>query len=416
MKVKKLELKNFRGIHEMTLDFSDHVNVLVGMNGAGKTSILDAVAIMLSHLTAKICSANGRGRQFVDNDIRNNESETTNKISVTYDNENTEWEVTKTRKGRKQQSITNLSEIKNIVEKVHQKIEKNVQESVPPIVFYSVDRAVVDVPLRIKNHTFDQVSAYDQALAGKRNNFRCFFEWFRDREDLENEETRRAGIPYIDFQLRAVRDALEKLMPDFDNWQVRRSPLRMIVEKDGKEFRIEQLSDGEKHLLAIVGDLARRLAVANPLMFWPLEGSGIVLIDEIDLHLHPEWQQMVIPQLHEAFPNCQFIVSTHSPQVINHVKPGNIFLLEQTEEGLECSKHDEYYGKDVDIILEDIMGLDSTIPQEINEKLQDLFEKIERNELDEANKLLEELHDKLGADSRLDRANILIKYKKANNE
>lgn len=100
----------------------------------------------------------------------------------------------------------------------------------------------------------------------------------------------------------------------------------MEIEKDGQLLTVNQLSDGEKCLIAMVSDLARRMAIANPTGD-PLQGEGIILIDEIDLHLHPKWQRMIVPKLLEVFPNCQFIISTHSPHVLTHIQPENIFLL-----------------------------------------------------------------------------------------
>lgn len=145
---------------------------------------------------------------------------------------------------------------------------------------------------------------------------------------MENEE-RRDNSAYRDRQLEAVRQAIASLLPGFSSLQVRQSPLRMTISKDSEDLVITQLSDGEKCLMAMVGDIARRLAIANPNRDDPLQGSGIILIDEIELHLHPGWQQRVIPSLTKTFPNCQFIVTTHSPQVVSHVKSEGIYLLEK---------------------------------------------------------------------------------------
>ncbi|WP_052507359.1 AAA family ATPase [Desulfonatronovibrio magnus] len=156
-------------------------------------------------------------------------------------------------------------------------------------------------------------------------------------------------------------------MPELTDLAVRRNPLRMEVKKNGQALIVNQLSDGEKCLMAMVGDLARRMAIANPNLDDPLHGKGVVLIDEIDLHLHPKWQRLIVPRLTEAFPNCQFVISTHSPHVLTHVKPENIFLLSLDKEGMSAQKPAESYGKNVDRILEDIMGLETTRPCIINE-------------------------------------------------
>jgi predicted ATP-binding protein involved in virulence len=109
-----------------------------------------------------------------------------------------------------------------------------------------------------------------------------------------------------------------------------------VIKKDGKELLVGHLSDGEKCMLAMIGDLARRLAIANPTMDEPLKGEGIVLIDEIELHLHPTWQKMILSKLCKVFPNCQFIVSTHSPVVLSELQNGKIYELSKQEDFLEA--------------------------------------------------------------------------------
>ena len=87
-------------------------------------------------------------------------------------------------------------------------------------------------------------------------------------------------------------------------------------------------------MLALAADLARRMIQGNPHLDNPLESQAIVLIDEVDLHLHPSWQQRVLPDLIRTFPNAQFIVSTHSPQVLTTVKPEHIAELYREGNGI----------------------------------------------------------------------------------
>lgn len=216
---------------------------------------------------------------------------------------------------------------------------------------------------------------------------------------------------FPDPQLEAVQTALSRFLPEFSNLIVRRQPLRMEIEKNGKPFTVNQLSDGEKCLIALIGDLARRLAILNPASTNPLEGTGIVLIDEIDLHLHPKWQRMVVPKLLDVFPNCQFIISTHSPSVITHVQRESLFLLKQTDSGIAAEKPDESYGKTVDRILEDLMGLETTRPNEVESDLDTIFRAINAGKLEEARNLISSLKEKIGTDPELVKAEVLIKRK-----
>lgn len=130
--------------------------------------------------------------------------------------------------------------------------------------------------MRIRSkHDFDLFSAFDESLTSG-SIFWTFFEWFREREDLENENCRYGEGQFPDPQLEAVRYALTEFMPEFSDLTIRRSPLRMEVKKNGERLTVNELSDGEKCLMALVGDLARRMALANPVTNKPLEGKGII--------------------------------------------------------------------------------------------------------------------------------------------
>jgi len=185
----------------------------------------------------------------------------------------------------------------------------------------------------------------------------------------------------------------------------------MLIDKSDIEFNLNQLSDGEKNLITLIGDIARRLAIANPESDNPLEGSGVIMIDEVDLHLHPKWQQLMIPQLQTIFPNCQFIVSTHSPQVLNNVQPQNIILLNNKDNELTYSFAIESYGKNSDRILEDLLGVDAR-PSNIKNDIEKLYRYIDEEKIDEAKRIYKDLSNKIvGGDPELAKANVLIKRK-----
>ena len=215
-------------------------------------------------------------------------------------------------------------------------------------------------------------------------------------------------------EIHIVRNAIEQFIPEYTNLRIKRIPRpHMLIDKKDETYDLDQLSDGEKNLIALIGDIARRLTLGNPRINNPLEGDGIILIDEIDLHLHPSWQRLVIPKLLEVFPNCQFFISTHSPQVLSHVKPKNIFLLEQDKEGLTYRNADETYGMSLDRVVELVMG-DESRPKIVSNNLDKLFELIERNKLNEAKKLIKELIEDMRTDPEIMRAEMLIRKKEMN--
>ena len=197
-------------------------------------------------------------------------------------------------------------------------------------------------------------------------------------------------------------------MSGFTDLQVKRSRMEMTLKKQGQELVVNQLSDGEKNLLAMVGDLARRLAIANPDPTKnALEGEGIILIDEIEVHLHPKWQRDIIPRLTSTFPNCQFIVTTHSPQVLSNVKKENVFIVED----FQVYPADAYtFGRDSNSILSELMGVPER-PVQIKNQLKKCLYKIDDGNIEEAKVLLHELSDLIGHDdSEIVKANTLIDF------
>lgn len=421
MYIKNLTLHNFRGALHLERALDPQLNIFVGLNGAGKSTILDGCTIALSWLANRIRQESGSGRKITDADVNNQQSLANVVINVAYEEQTFCWNLVKQRNGKRKGMVTtSLKEVMQLVELIHRQIETpHSSHGIPLMVYYPVDRAVKDIPLRVRNkpryHLFD---AYQEALTGGAS-FRTFFSWFREREDLENEALRtqvKSGDEqtsgYPDPQLEAVRLALQAFMPDFKEITIRRKPLRMEVLKKDQTLTVNQLSDGEKCLMAMIGDLARRLAIANPGLDNPLTGKGIVMIDEIDLHLHPAWQRMVVPNLRSVFPNCQFLISTHSPHVITHVEPQTRHLLTwDAQKGLAITDAHESYGKTAQRVLEDLMGLDTTRPTSVQNELDRVYDAISSGALEQAKQQIGTIRLRIGADPELERAHMLIRRK-----
>jgi predicted ATP-binding protein involved in virulence len=421
MKIKSIKLINYRCVVSLNIDFHRQLNVFIGVNGAGKSTILDSLAIMLSWLVNRLKNTNASGRKISETEINNGQGTAIIEITgATEDSQEITWKIVKTRTGYSHAvKGSNFSQLNEYTQQIQRQItEHQGQINLPLFVYYSVNRAVLDIPLKIKTkHQFDSLSAYENALTSGAD-FRTFFEWFREREDLENEnrkyreaEIKPEGFCFPDPQLEAVRETIERFLPDFTNLSVRRNPLRMEVTKKDKIVTVNQLSDGEKCLIAMLGDLALRMAIANPQNPDPLTGNGVIIIDEIDLHLHPQWQRFVVPKLLEVFPNCQFFISTHSPNIITHVQPESLHFMEQTEMGIKFHPVQESYGKNVDRILEDLMGLETTRPKEIAEALKDIYEQISHNQLEAAKNKINDLRAKIQDDPELIKAEVIIRRK-----
>lgn len=443
MEIKSFRLVNVGRFSDLevalapTEKHTSKVTVLVGNNGAGKTTLLKSVATSLSWLVARVRTPKGAGIRIDEDTIQNGTATSSIRIDA-YDDQIIDslicgpdfyWEIAGTLKGRKATSSTVLGELSILAEGYRSLLTAKSDASLPLLAFYPVERSVIEIPLKVHaRHTFDQLDGYDNAL-GRGVDFRRFFEWFREREDSENEtgistallnelsQKIAPGTPVWellakehassrDRQLTAVRTAIEAFMPGFTKLRVKRKPrLHMAIDKDGKTLNVSQLSQGEKSMMALVGDIARRLAMMNPALENPLHGNGIVLIDEVDLHLHPKWQRSLIAQLTATFPNCQFLLTTHSPLVISDSKDVLVYVMDDGE----LREQDSLYGLDANQVLSSVMDTDIR-----NEAVQNCLDEMQhfviRGELDEARTLYGVLADQLPADHiELARASLLIR-------
>jgi predicted ATP-binding protein involved in virulence len=393
MKIRTLTLKNFRGIEELSLPFEPGLTVIAAVNGGGKTTIVDALAMLLSWLTARTKRDSGKGRYIKEVEIKNGAKYSLLSVQTSSG----EWLIAKTRVGKGGISMSNFTALQDIVRHFRHQLET--EYSLPVFTCYPVDRAVQDndLPQRIRiKHEFDPLSVYDNLLSSGAN-FRLFFEWFREREDIENENLRTNGIlqnvdtlEFLDPQLQAVRSALEKFLPEYHDFRIKRQPLRMVVTKGDQELRIDSLSVGETCFIALIGDIARRLSIANPRKQNPLEGEGVILIDEIDLHLHPAWQRRAVTNLTKVFPNVQFVVTTHSPQILSEVAPESIRLLYQEDNLIKFTIPKQSFGLNSAQILRELMddpGINSTVPKRIEE----IAAKIDHDEFGAARELIRKL-------------------------
>lgn len=261
----------------------------------------------------------------------------------------------------------------------------------PLMAFYGVRRAGIDIPLRIRNkHDFDALAGYENAFEGG-SEFRSFFDWFRQHENWENEE-RLDDASYRDASLEAVRTAWERMLPEFSNFRIRRKKGQALTAvKDGVVLSMDQLSDGERCFLALVGDIARRLSLLQMSAQGAgeiLNGQGIVLIDELDLHLHPLWQRRAIKGLPKVFPNLQFIITTHSPQVLSEVPAERLIPLEQ-ENTVNVG-----YGFSSADILELSMGSDIW-PEEIRAYIVKVYDQLDKGNAKKAQAILDKMQKSL---------------------
>jgi predicted ATP-binding protein involved in virulence len=346
MIIKELSLKDYRIFEKVDFSFSEKVTVLAGVNGRGKSSVLDAIALLLSRLLPQMSPAKGGHLQLRESDIRYKKFECQLEATLNLAG----YPVTFT--GRRKQGAT--PKFPPLLPQVRKEIKdrygfSDMARGNPPVaVYYTTDRAICKMPRKLSYPKSDfpngMAFAYMGALSRRVVDYKDFMTRFRNIITL-TEENKRAvlgveapedvyGMPPLNNlyylggnAIRAIQRAVSAFLDAFHDLDVREDPLRLVIQKGEETFDLAQLSDGERSVIAMVIDLCKRLALLNPNLPNPLEGKGIVLIDEIELHLHPKWQREIIEMFRTTFPNIQFIMTTHSPFVIQSVRSDAELLL-----------------------------------------------------------------------------------------
>lgn len=365
MKLEQLHLKNFRCFEELSLSFGRRLTVIIADNGAGKTAVLDAIAIGFGRYLTKLPGVKGIAIKDTDLRVVNGERRTPFTMlcleANTIDQKNIVWSM-----GRKRDGSVTASDIKKgLSDHLLTCLIKGTKEIdelalglanadaeqqpyfLPVIAYYGTNRSIREEVQRRRGFkkNFSRFDALSGALESDAR-FRSAFEWFNAMEDAERREQKeRRDFDYKDPDLEVVRNAIERALPNFKNPRTEIRPLRFVIDYvnpngQARTLRVSQLSDGYRIVLGVVMDLARRMTEANSRGLpqdlqgiKPLDLPAIALIDELDLHLHPRWQQRIVTDLMQTFTNTQFIVTTHSPQVLSTVKRENVRVISIDSEG-----------------------------------------------------------------------------------
>lgn len=364
MRLDRVEIQDFRPIHRLELDLHPRMNVLVGANAAGKTSVLEAVAFTTNYLLQKDGLLES-DHHFSASDLRRHAGGRAEALEVRLgDPRRSEpWSLVF--------HPERLSAYNDGVSAGHIDAAMVADDQPLPLaIYYGTDRVVsrnTDFSAAISERENKRTDAWSDAV-NSHLTFAAFNDWFVATSIAESlEHSRRRSFDFELPALKAVRDAVRKMIPGCQNLRLAGTPPRIqaaMAQPEGgvQDVDFTEMSDGYRTLLAVVADIARRMAIANPHL--GLRSEALVMIDEVDLHLHPKWQQIVLTSLLAAFPNAQFLVTTHAPQVIATVEPEHLIGLVRTEDGLEATRPTSSYGALPDRVLEDIMGVPSARPPE----------------------------------------------------
>ena len=395
MRLKTVTLNNFRCFESLTLELHPRLTVIVGENGAGKTALLDGIASGLTPVLTHLSSANQRlsGRGIKDTDFRLQSTPagrgkvqwgTADFAQITTETfEGLGWDYWRPSggsKGVKPAQTRGETALKEYLNNITASYKTDTPAPTPVFAYYGASRGHIEVPERLRSakHNYEYPTAALVDCFNPRSDFREMLAWFDLEESSELRENKSAtDETYAPFpSLEAVRATVVSILGNAYRNPQFNARHKFVLERasDGAEMLVNQLSQGYQSMLALAMDFARRLAIANPHLEYGnifahqqllmqvssvLEGQdpassepfqhalamsapAIMLVDEIDLHLHPTWQQRVLGDLMRTFPLTQFIVTTHSPQVLTTVPRENIRILDQDENGFMCVRTPDF--------------------------------------------------------------------------
>lgn len=440
VRVEKLTLVGFRGFRdEVILDFDPLTTLLIGQNGVGKSTVLDALAGALDYVAALLRGGAYAPQDFFNYfDVNNQTGDQGNaKISLglkvdfpyisAYEHEYTIWEWAKDYPFEINIEITRQKEL-NVFHQVRvnehdpsrnlfeDALNEHLREwlrlsndpsfdsvtslELPVLTYYTtrrMDQGVHETIRRIDSSIFSNYN--NKELLPSSYNFPVLKKWLSlqyliktQKGDNGSASKRKMYDTIIHAVLQFLNAAEQN---DFSEivfeWGEDFPEGEMTILKKDTKLYYSQLSSGEKVILALVADIARQLVIANPKRENPLVGTGVVLIDEIDLHLHPRWQRGIVENIRKVFPNVQLIATTHSPLLVGTLSSSQVWLLDDGN----AYQPDATYGHDIASIVEGVMD---TPASEFEAKYREIYHLLTLSQIAEAeaamNRLKAELLEK----------------------
>lgn len=392
LRIDRLTLENYRCFSECSLDFHPSLTVLVAENAQGKSTILEALSLALDPLVATLTDSKSPG--FARSDVRLSLMDGEGMTAILPASFSMEAEIS----GRpviwsrslgsvSTQSRSSKRELKTVVDAAVKLKDASSTDSaavLPVIAYYRTDR-LWSSQSSSTNRTGERhsltgrMSGYDN-WATPTSSFRLFMDWYRSAfNDLRSSTSKfRDADNRLEKQLAAIHDAVRTALEPTGwtsiSWEknvqtdghIQAAPEFIAIGHNTKgKLPLELLSDGVKSMVSLVADLSYRCVRLNP-QFGEEAARltpGVVLIDEIDMHLHPRWQQVVVGLLRRAFPQVQLIVTSHSPQVLSTVDYQSIRLVSLNDSSARVARP-EYQTRGIESadILARLMNVDP-VPQ-----------------------------------------------------
>ncbi len=383
MHINSIILKNFRGFEFIHADLPlGPLTVFAGDNGSGKTSLIDALALGLGGFlsgipdvrTNSIAKTDIRMKTFLIGSVVDRQAQVPVEITCTGSFGSGD-EITWKRSLTSLNGRTTIKDAKAVIKKASDlasAVKKGSQDGILPLVsYYGTGRLWAQKKEKstdIKNSRF---SGYQDCLDVKAND-KLLVAWLRKLSLIQLQKGK--DLPELEAVLQAISSCMASSL------EVESSTIRSYFDMKTDELCIEyvtktgethnhpvhELSEGYKNTISLVADIAYRMAKLNPqLLNMVLTTPGVVLIDEIDQHLHPKWQQKIVDDLMKVFPNIQFIVSTHSPFIISAAPEGSVVTITNNKAFIADNMH----GSDVNTTTLFVMDASPRKPN-----IQNLFD------------------------------------------
>lgn len=404
MILKKLTISNFKMFENLELYFEPGFNLILGDNGVGKTTILEAASVAISGFLAGMEDVATRNiyKTDVRYKIMKDSNGTPNKlygdkpteIESTLEYDGTKYTWTRVKKDATAGSRTTINP-KNILEVSHKLVNSIDDKLLPLISYQSASRhwisARSDANEKKRKQLHDRRCGYLGCL-DRTVNLQSIYDWCKQME-WNSVRTRRIPENYKVFG--KIVSNFMSIMNDGAVSEVFFQPnIEKLLYVENSEYKeIEDLSAGYQSVLNLVIDLAYRMAILNPDAGENIQkAEGIVLIDEIDSNLHPKWQWRIVEALTGTFPNIQFIAATHSPIIVSSCKHANILSISDEQ---KIQYIGDSYAFSVNEILKDMLGYYMR-PVKVENLIEEFEKRMDRDEYIEAKEALTQLVNILG--------------------
>lgn len=397
MKLAHIVLQNYRRFDAFEIDLHPELTIIAARNGQGKTTVLEAIAAALGPFVGAF--DNGKSENIRRTDARygvldgsyENEQNFPVIIDAALNEPAIQWQRTlKSAKGRT--TTKEAAPLADWGKHLQKELRTNADVALPVLRYYSSKRLWVSHKNVSSKAilTESRSAGYEDCLSSL-SSFVQLQEWVKKATQAAQQQREIPGYEKsnLELRLKGIQQAVATVMAE-EGWSNFHYSYVFdelaMTHPDHGALPISLLSDGVRAMISLAADLALRCVRLNGYLgeLAPKESVGVVLIDEVDLHLHPAWQQRVVLALRQAFPKLQFIVTSHSPQVLSTVKSESIRLMFKDVSGRWHAQvpNQEILGLESAVALNDIMGVNPIPPVNEAQLIADYTAAIESGEHD----------------------------------